>query len=56
MSLIKKLKMDILEEEYYSFCCEAPPLYELDQSGPMPLGMCMDCRDNSTFYLKADIE
>ena len=48
----------IYEEEWYSVCCTAPPLYELciDPDTDMQLGMCMCCRDNSTFELVNEIE
>ena len=46
----------VYEEEWYSVCCEAPPLYELDIYGEDPIllsfGMCMNCRDNTTFEIK----
>ena len=40
------------EEEWYSVCCTAPPLYELHDNGEYePVGICMHCRDNTTFEL-----
>ena len=42
----------IYEEEWYSVCFTAPPLYELDTYGDDPVGMCMKCRDNSAFEIK----
>tara|TARA_Y100000401_G_scaffold6551_1_gene4487 strand:- start:4316 stop:4462 length:147 start_codon:yes stop_codon:yes gene_type:complete len=39
------------EEEWYSVCCYAPPLYDIDTSYSEPIGLCMHCRDNTTFEL-----
>ena len=33
------------EIEYYSKCCNAPPLYELYEN----LGLCMSCRKKTEF-------
>ena len=46
------------EEEWYSNCCDAPPLYELciDPDTDMQLGMCMCCRDNSVFEFVNEAE
>lgn len=46
------------ETEWYSICCTAPPLYDIDESIDEPIGLCMHCRDNTTFenvrwYLKS---
>ena len=41
----------IEEVEWYGVCCTAPPLYTLDESGEEPIGLCMHCRDNTTFEL-----
>ena len=48
----------IYEEELYSNCCDAPPLYELciDPDTDMQLGRCMCCRDNSVFELVNEVE
>jgi|TARA_R110002020_G_C16098383_1_gene758477 hypothetical protein len=49
---------DFYEEEYYSICCDAPPLYELciDSNANIQLGVCMCCRDHSTFEVVDEIE
>ena len=39
----------IEEEEWYSVCCTAPPLYDIDTDYDEPIGICMHCRDNTTF-------
>ena len=36
----------IYEEEWWSNCCDAPPLHELDGW----LGYCMSCRKGAKFY------
>jgi hypothetical protein len=50
----------IYEEEWYSNCCDAPPLYEVDvisyRLGFDAIGMCMCCRDNSVFELVNEVE
>jgi len=48
--------MNIDELEWYSNCCDAPPLYELHDSNDSSyiLGMCMKCRENAVFYVQAD--
>ena len=41
-----------MELEYYSNCCNAPPLYDLhyeEEYDAEPIGMCMSCRDNAVF-------
>ena len=41
------------EVEWYSRCCKAPPLYELDDNGACELsGVCMSCRCNATFQVE----
>ena len=41
-----------MEEEWYSTCCAAPPLYDLHDNGEYEfLGMCMKCQDQATFEL-----
>tara|TARA_R100000808_G_C2101011_1_gene118080 strand:- start:426 stop:578 length:153 start_codon:yes stop_codon:yes gene_type:complete len=46
------MKNDFEELEWYSVCCTAPPLYDLHDNGEYePLGICMHCRDNTTFEL-----
>jgi hypothetical protein len=49
---------DFYEEEWYSICCDAPPLYELciDTSVPLQIGLCMNCRDHSVFELDNESE
>jgi len=43
---------EYLEEEWFSICCYAPPLYDLHiDDGIKPAGLCMKCRDNTTFEL-----
>ena len=38
------------EEEWYSVCCTAPPLYDLHHDDEFePTGICMNCRDHTTF-------
>ena len=42
----------IYEQEWYSVCCYAPPLYDLHiEEGIEPAGLCMNCRDNTTFEI-----
>ena len=61
--------MNIEELEWYSNCCNAPPLYELHDTGEydkglhyeeefdaQPVGMCMKCREGAIFYLGEDHE
>jgi hypothetical protein len=51
--------VDIDTLEWWSNCCDAPPLHELyykeeygaKQGDAQPLGMCMKCRENAVFYL-----
>lgn len=38
------------EIEYYSQCCDAPPLYELNGI----MGICMSCRKNVIFDIWGD--
>tara|TARA_R100000808_G_scaffold12515_1_gene31124 strand:+ start:1428 stop:1616 length:189 start_codon:yes stop_codon:yes gene_type:complete len=44
--------------EYYSQCCTAPPLWELDHMSYAidgdPIGICMNCRDNAVFELNKE--
>lgn len=38
------------EEEWWSECCTAPPLFDLHETGEYELlGACMSCRENATF-------
>ena len=40
--------------EYYSNCCDAPPIGELDykeEYDAEPIGMCMSCRDGAVFQI-----
>lgn len=46
----------IEEEEWYSVCCTAPPLYDIDTDYDEPIGICMHCRDNTTFSQGEDDE
>ena len=37
-------------DEWYSICCSAPPMFELHtEEGIEPIGICSQCRDNTTF-------
>mgnify|MGYP003131731779 CR=1 FL=1 len=42
-------KLHIKEEEWWSICCTAPPLYDIDEDVDEPIGLCMHCRDNTVF-------
>jgi len=45
--------LNIEELEWYSNCCNAPPLYDLHDNGEYEiLGMCMKCREGAIFYLE----
>ena len=35
------------EEEWFSECCYAPPMYPINDK----LGICIQCRDHATFEL-----
>ena len=57
---LDNLKKVILnEKEWYSNCCDAPPLHGLyykeeygaKQGDAQPLGMCMKCREGAVFNL-----
>ena len=38
------------EEEWYSDCCTAPPLYSLHhEDGLDTIGICMSCREHTSF-------
>ena len=42
----------MLEIEWWSQCCTAPPLYDLHiEENIMPTGICMKCKDNSGFEI-----
>tara|TARA_Y100001963_G_C6695348_1_gene406692 strand:+ start:908 stop:1051 length:144 start_codon:yes stop_codon:yes gene_type:complete len=44
-----------MEEEWYSLCCGAPPLYGLhEEEGVDTIGICMSCRENTSFKLEED--
>ena len=48
-----------MELEYYSNCCDAPPIGELDykeEYDAEPVGMCMKCRDGAIFRINIDKE
>tara|TARA_B100000519_G_scaffold201472_1_gene217102 strand:+ start:2787 stop:2933 length:147 start_codon:yes stop_codon:yes gene_type:complete len=32
-----------------SVCCYYPPLFEVDDSYDEPIGLCSNCKDNTTF-------
>jgi len=40
-----------MEVEYYSECCNAPPLYDVhtDDELYVAMGICMSCREHSEF-------
>ena len=43
-----------MELEYYSNCCDAPPIGELDykeEYDAEPIGMCMSWRDGAVFQI-----
>ena len=44
----------MIEEEYYSICCQAPPLHDLclDRKFEMQIGECMCCREYTSFEIK----
>ena len=46
---------EYLDQEWWSQCCTAPPLWELDHMsypiGGDPTGICMSCRDNAVFEI-----
>ena len=43
------------EEEWYSECCSAPPLYDLHhEEGIDPVGICMSCREHTGFEFGGD--
>ena len=39
------------EEEWWSICCTAPPLYDIqeEEEGIDPIGLCMQCREHTGF-------
>jgi hypothetical protein len=38
------------EQEWYSICCTAPPLYDLhEEEGIDTIGICMNCREHTSF-------
>ena len=43
-----------MEREYYSNCCEAPPLWEVyeEQLLKIAMGICMSCRDKTLFKIR----
>ena len=43
--------IEIDEKEYYSNCCEAPPLYEIDEFPGETLGICMSCKEGAIFKI-----
>tara|TARA_R110002020_G_scaffold324607_5_gene540284 strand:+ start:264 stop:401 length:138 start_codon:yes stop_codon:yes gene_type:complete len=41
-----------MEEEWYSECCSAPPLYGVhEEEGIDVIGICMSCREHTSFNL-----
>ena len=46
-----EMSYNIEEKEYYSNCCDAPPLNEVDEFPAEILGVCMKCREGAIFYL-----
>ena len=42
--------IDINEEEWWSNCCTAPPLYDLHEEENIDtIGICMDCKEHAVF-------
>ena len=41
----------VYEEEWWSICCTAPPLYDIqeEEEGIDPIGLCMQCREHTGF-------
>ena len=39
--------MNIEEIEWYSNCCDAPPMYDVPYE---TFGLCMKCREGAEFY------
>tara|TARA_Y100001938_G_C8096654_1_gene438584 strand:+ start:74 stop:295 length:222 start_codon:yes stop_codon:yes gene_type:complete len=43
------------ETEWYSECCTAPPLYDVQVDAYDDtldvIGLCMNCRDHATFFI-----
>lgn len=39
-----------METEYYSGCCNAPPLTEVGTGRHSRQGLCMKCREGAIFY------
>ena len=51
--------LNIEELEWYSNCCNAPPLGEFhyeEKFDAQPVGMCMKCREGAIFYLGGDTD
>ena len=46
------MSYNIEEKEYYSNCCDAPPLNEVDEFPAEILGMCMSCREGAIFRVE----
>ena len=43
---------EFIEEEWWSNCCTAPPLYDIhydEEYDAEPIGLCMQCRENAVF-------
>ena len=39
-----------MEEEWWSICCSAPPLYGVEELEDMDtIGICMDCKEHVSF-------
>ena len=44
------------ENEWFSVCCTALPMYDIDTSYFEPIGICSHCRDNTTFENETEKE
>ena len=45
------------ENEYYSNCCDAPPLFDPHENVDCRyIGVCMKCRDGAQFWLLSFIK
>ncbi len=42
-----------MDKEYYSICCNALPMYTLDDNIIFlePIGICSHCREHTTFEI-----
>ena len=44
---------EYVEEEWWSVCCSAPPLYEVEELEDImdTIGICMNCKEHVSFEL-----